>query len=357
MKKILIFLTFILVPVLSFSQAVIQFENKVHDFGTINEADGKVRHEFTFKNVGNSPLVINNVRASCGCTAPTWTKTPVEPGRTGSIIAVYNPAGRKGAFSSSITVTSNAAENQERLSLRGSIVPKMKDPDTGEAIGALRLNTKTIQLNNVYKGKTQSRSITVKNTNDAPVTISFGNLPEALEVKAVPEVLERNQEGIINVTLNASKCEQWGEVSCEFYVQTNDRKTFSNENKIQVVANIVEDFASLSIEERRNTPILELGARNLDLGTLKTNSKRSNKISVRNSGQNSLEIRRIVNKNAELTIKPEKASIGSGKKTEIKVELNTRELKAGNYKKTISLQTNDPQNSFITVDIIWQITE
>ena len=91
------------------AQAVMQFETDNHDFGNVPEGT-MATHEFKFKNTGNQPVVIANVQASCGCTTPDWTKTPVLPGKTGIIKAMYSSAGRPGVFNKTVTVTSNATE-------------------------------------------------------------------------------------------------------------------------------------------------------------------------------------------------------------------------------------------------------
>src|SRR5680860_207837 len=44
-----------------------EFEEMEFEFGTIKEGE-KVEHQFNFTNTGESPLVISNVQASCGCT-------------------------------------------------------------------------------------------------------------------------------------------------------------------------------------------------------------------------------------------------------------------------------------------------
>ena len=109
---------------LSFSQkASIKFEKMSHDFEKIAEAGGNASFIFTFTNIGKSPLVISNVQASCGCTTPTWTKEPIEPNKKGSITVSYNPQGRPGVFNKSITVYSNAAEEQVVLMITGEVIP------------------------------------------------------------------------------------------------------------------------------------------------------------------------------------------------------------------------------------------
>ena len=354
MKRFLTFFVVVFFVLAAFSQAFIQFENKVHDFGQIQEVDGKVTHEFVFKNTGNAPLVISQVRVSCGCTTPKWTKTPIEPGKTGSITATYNPIGRKGAFSSSITIISNAAENQERLTLRGNIIPKDRE-GFHESIETLRLKTKAVRIGNVNKNTSQQRTISVKNDGDLPLQLLFGNVPTYLTVTAIPETLQPNQEGEISVTFNSSLCNQWGEIVSDIYVSFNDKKTYTEENRIRVTAIVVEDFNELSLEEKRRAPIMELNTRVIDFGTLKPNTKTNTKLSIKNSGTSTLKIRHIANSNKEININSNELSINSGKKANVKVELNTNGLQEGYYRKNITLQTNDYQNTFVVVELLWRI--
>lgn len=91
------------------------------DFGTVKQG-GKVSHDFTFKNTGTQPLIISDVQASCGCTTPDYTKTPVNPGEEGVIKVVYDTSGQgEGAKHKSVTVTSNAAEPLLTLHIKGTV--------------------------------------------------------------------------------------------------------------------------------------------------------------------------------------------------------------------------------------------
>ena len=129
MKKIFSTLFMALTAVAMMAQQpVITFEKTEHDFGKINEADGRVSTVFEFKNEGMTPLVLSNVRASCGCTTPKWTREPIEPGQTGEITVTYNPSGRPGRFQKTITVTSNATEGTKKLTIKGEVIPKTATP-------------------------------------------------------------------------------------------------------------------------------------------------------------------------------------------------------------------------------------
>jgi hypothetical protein len=95
-------------------------EKTSHDFGNIEEGV-QATVSFTFKNTGNAPLVLNSVKASCGCTTPKWTKEPVAPGQEGIVTAIYNSKGRPGNFTKTITVTHNGEGGTEFLTIRGNV--------------------------------------------------------------------------------------------------------------------------------------------------------------------------------------------------------------------------------------------
>ncbi|MEZ5055093.1 MAG: DUF1573 domain-containing protein [Chitinophagales bacterium] len=107
----------------------IKFNKLEHDFG--NQPQNKpVTYEFEFSNTGTEPIILENVKASCGCTTPTWTKEPVMPGKKGSVKAQYNMA-REGAFRKSITVTTKDGENII-LYISGNAVPQKQGVDEAE---------------------------------------------------------------------------------------------------------------------------------------------------------------------------------------------------------------------------------
>jgi hypothetical protein len=93
----------------------------VHDFETVSESGGILKCEFTLTNTGENPLVINKVTASCGCTASEWTKEPVNTGKQGFVKVSFDPKGRKGEFTKSLTVFTNGNPSSIRLKIKGNI--------------------------------------------------------------------------------------------------------------------------------------------------------------------------------------------------------------------------------------------
>lgn len=127
MKKYSILLVCLVFSFVAMAQKpVINFEVKTHEFGKINEKDGPVTYVFEFVNKGDAPLVVSRVQASCGCTTPTWTKEPVESGKKGVVTVTYNPAGRPGMFTKTITIYSNDTKEQAVLIIKGEVIPTAK---------------------------------------------------------------------------------------------------------------------------------------------------------------------------------------------------------------------------------------
>lgn len=100
----------------------IEFKELVHDYGTI-EQSGDGTYVFEFANTGTEPLILSNVRSSCGCTIPEWPREPINAGTSSSILVKYNTT-RIGPFSKSISVYSNASEVAIVLRIKGKVEAK-----------------------------------------------------------------------------------------------------------------------------------------------------------------------------------------------------------------------------------------
>ena len=123
MKKLL---TLVTVIALAFTVAsaqkkgaVAQFAKTEWDYGKIEKGSDPLR-KFTFKNVGDEPLIISNAQGSCGCTVPVWPKEPIMPGQSATIDVRYDTQ-RVGPFSKSVTLTTNEANPTRVLSIKGDV--------------------------------------------------------------------------------------------------------------------------------------------------------------------------------------------------------------------------------------------
>ncbi len=126
MKKILmiavLMLSCIMMAQAQDKQAQIKFDKTSYNFGSFSETDAIQKCVFTFTNTGNAPLVINQAVASCGCTVPSYTKTPIMPGEQGEIKVTYNGTGKfPGHFKKTITIRTNGEPEMIRLYIEGDM--------------------------------------------------------------------------------------------------------------------------------------------------------------------------------------------------------------------------------------------
>ena len=120
-NTLLVALFFMVGTIASNAQAKFKFEKETIDYGTIEKGSDGVRI-FEFTNVGNAPLIITDVKSSCGCTVPEKPKDPVMPGATGQIKVKYDTKNKIGPIRKTITVYSNADEPVKALKIKGEVL-------------------------------------------------------------------------------------------------------------------------------------------------------------------------------------------------------------------------------------------
>ena len=127
MKKISTLLFISLFSISIYAQdkvAKIEFESETIDYGTIEKGSDGVR-VFKFKNTGDAPLIVSDVKSSCGCTVPKKPTEPILPGENGEIEVKYD-TNRVNPIRKTITVTSNAVTQTVALKIKGTVIDSKK---------------------------------------------------------------------------------------------------------------------------------------------------------------------------------------------------------------------------------------
>lgn len=115
----------------SASGPVITFTEKVFEFGEIDQGD-VVEHIFSFENTGNTPLILSEVKTTCGCTVPAWPKGKViAAGEKNEIKVRFNSRGKSGVQSKTITILSNAQNATEKVRILCTVTPPRSDENSG----------------------------------------------------------------------------------------------------------------------------------------------------------------------------------------------------------------------------------
>lgn len=356
MKKILSTLCMALVAVAMMAQQpVITFEKTEHDFGKINEGDGRVSVDFVFKNEGMAPLILSNVRASCGCTTPAWTKEPVEPGQTGKITVTYNPNGRPGRFQKTVTITSNASEPTKKVSIKGEVIPKQAKPVNkyNLSVGALNMKTRLLDLGVIKKGEEKVGELEYTNLKAEDHNVELAIADPFLLAQVTLPTVKPNEVGKFVFALDTKKTRLYGPVDAVAYVVVDGKKDLSEAFKIIIKANIEEDFSGMSVEAKQNAPILEV-EETIELGKVAAGKVQKFVLPIKNSGVNALEVHRVYCADPTILTKAPKA-IKSGKKGAAAIDINTKGMQAGAYSRELLIISNDYLNPRKKVTIKWTV--
>jgi hypothetical protein len=100
-------------------KAVIEWDFKEHNFGAIDK-NVPVKIAFKFKNPGMIPLIIEDVKPSCGCTVPVYSKEPIPGGGEGEVTVIFD-AKDTGYFSKTIKVMTNTEDGFSLLYIKGEV--------------------------------------------------------------------------------------------------------------------------------------------------------------------------------------------------------------------------------------------
>jgi hypothetical protein len=362
MKKLLSFLVMVLTVSTLVSQAhqhaYIEFDKMEHDYGTIKEANGPAHATFTFKNTGSAPLVITDVKPSCGCTSPEWSREPIAPGKTGFIKSAFDPANRPGVFNKTIKVMSNAENNTIILRIKGDVIAREKGVEDFYPItvGKVRLETNHLAFQKISYKTTKIDTIGVYNPGDAAVAISFQRVPKHITIKVDQVNLKPKAKGNIIVSYNAPAKDDWGFVIDRIpIVFDNSFDPSARDQNITISADIQDDFGNLSEADLAKAPKVEFVSKVFDFGTIKEGENKSSQFVFKNTGKSELIIRKVKASCGCTAVAPDDKVIAPGKESKIDVTFRSAGKK-GKQNKSITVITNDPTNPEINLKVTGDIT-
>jgi hypothetical protein len=244
------------------AQGIMSFKEETHDFKNIQEGT-IATYEFEFTNTGDQPIVIELVKASCGCTTPSWTKEPVMQGKKGYIKASFNSAGKGGeAFHKSVTVNSNAKKTVATLYIKGYVQPSAATLKQGEVYNqtqktAADLAPPVIQLDKyahdfgkVEIGQKVKERFTIYNGGENVLIIKgLENKCTCISFGLSQGVVPAGKTVMLEITLDAKEIQLLDE---PFKILTNDPD--HPEKIIQLKAEVFENFTNHLFKDKNNFP-------------------------------------------------------------------------------------------------------
>ena len=336
------------------AQPKLAFDKTQHDFGKVSEGDGAVSHNFTFKNTGTTPLIVQNVSSTCGCTTPEWTKQPVRAGETGFIRVSYNVKGRPGAIDKTITVHSNGSATPVSLRIIGEVNPVDRHPTEAYRypVGAIRLDDMHVAFSRMYSHEKSTLVVTAYNPGPDAVKISFDNLPPHIQTDVKPATIKQGEKAQIRVTYDAARKNEWGFVIDQISMILNDNK--AKDYKLTVTAEIKEDFSRWTAAQLQNAPAISVDQQVIEGGKIQQGEKKSYQIKLTNSGKSKLLIRKLDTGSSLITFDAPK-EINAGASANLTITFDSAGQN-GEQNKSITIITNDPKNTQVIIRLKADVT-
>lgn len=347
LKAIFPLFLLVLISYAGFAQGKISFEKEAHEFGTIKEEEGNVKYVFSFKNTGNKDLNLEQVKASCGCTTPDWTREPIPAGGEGFVSAEFNPKNRPGKFEKFITVKTDGQQPKVIfLRIKGQVTPREKGPKDFYPFkdGNLRMKTNHIAFGEVnYPGQDTGSTI-LYNEGERPIELDLRatEIPDHITMVAEKTVIQPGERIRLDFTYDSSQKEDYGFLFEFIMLRTNDDAKALK--RLNLSADVKEDFSKLSTTDKANAPKISFDKVEHDFGKLTMGDEVDTQFKITNNGKSKLLIRKTKASCGCTASKPQKTELEPGESTFIDVSFNSIGKK-GHVVKYITVISNDPKNA------------
>lgn len=347
MKRSLWIVSLVVMVIPSVAQVTkpIQFKEEVFNFGEVSEKGGPVTHQFEFTNSSNRPFKILIVKPSCGCTTPDWTKEVIQPGKTGFIQARFDPKGRPGYFSKSLTVTTDFDTNPIILQIKGTVNLEGTDASAEFKMtsGNWKMKNSSFNFGKVYmKDEFVVREFPIMNSGIKTIITSRKvDGPAHIRVTVEPGAMAPGEKGVIKLSYNGKLKNQYGFQTDNIIVHTDDE--LQPDKSFSVFATLEDYFPPLSAEETVKAPKLQINEPTIDFGRIKQNQASVKEVTIINLGKSSLQVRAIQSNCACIVAESADKVLKAGASTTIKISFNPQDRK-GTQQKSVTIYSSDPQN-------------
>ena len=327
----------------------ITFNEMEHNFGVIGDKDGAVSFDFIVTNNSTAPLVITAVQASCGCTSPSWTREPIEPGKTGKVSVAFDPLGQSGPFTKPVSVSTNQT-SMVVLVIKGEVVRsetivKAKTPEEEYpvAIGNYLLKTKELSFNQVELKGNKTVTLEVFNNSDKPVTQKIQKLPKYITVAFNPAVIPAKTAAKIEVNLEAMDSNLYGDLSGEITLLIDNVS-----RAFPYSAKIVENFSGWTSTQKANAGKINVSASEINFGNFSAGNSRTLKIS--NSGKSALNVHKIKASDPSITVSKSNFVVNSGEIAEVKINIDNKKVQS-DLSSILTIVADDPNKPISEIAI------
>lgn len=311
-----------------------------------------VRAAFKMRNTGREPLLIKDVRTSCGCTSVSFPGEAIAPNDTFSVSTVYD-AKQMGHFQKQIGIYSNASVEPRMLTIKGVVVDRIHN-FKGEypyTIGSLLADKNDLEFDNVNRGDMPIAKIHLYNAGNDVIEPQLMHLPPYLKGEVKPSKIAPNHSGTATLQVDSRELHSLGLTQTSIYLGMFPGDKVSPDKEVSLSIILMPDFEKLTDAQRANAPRLQLSKGSIDIGSFNGKSKKKDEIIISNIGKSTLTIRSIQMLTAGLQLSLNKQNIAPGEKAKLKVTAIAELLKKARSKPRILLITNDPEDAKVMIPL------
>lgn len=332
------------------AQGELVFDNPKFHVGEIMFQTPKVI-VYTFKNKGDQPVKITDVKPMCGCTQAEWMQNDIAPGATGQISVVYD-ALMLGTFHKELAVYTSTSNEPLYLEMEGRVVTEKIDY-TGDFpfdLGNVRINTNYLEFDDVNRGDHPVAELQIFNQERTPYRPTLMHLPSYLSVQSYPEVIAGGRMGKVRITLDSEKLNLLGLNQTRIYLSRYLGDKVGEANEILVSSVLLPDFSGMTAAQLAVAPKMQLSQDEL-IFVMDGKKKQTQVVTISNTGKEPLNIRSVQVFNHALEVSVSDRTIAPGKSAQMKVTVVAANLKKAKNRPRVLLITNDPSMAKQTINV------
>ena len=320
----------------------IKFDKTTHQFGKIKKND-PAEYTFSFTNSSEDPVTLTRVKASCGCTTPSWTREPVKPGEKGEIFVKYNSA-RVGPFTKTVTVTYDKNERPIILYIKGEVedVAGSRENVYVHRQGGVGFNLINQGLGTLDSDKSKSLTFRAKNLSPHPITFTDKTDHEMMmKVNLSRKIITPGETVDIQVEVMGDRFITPGFFNKQVTLFTDEAQQAAKTLTISGTLNKV-----LTAEQKAALPQIQFDQTTYNAGLVLEGEQVEFTYSFTNTGKSDLVIESVKASCGCTASAPKDKVIKPGESSEIVAKFNSKG-RQGKQNKSITVRTNDPDNGTI----------
>lgn len=313
---------------------------------------------FQLRNKSKRRVVIDGVKADCGCTKTEVSKRELNAGDACEVKLTYD-ARMLGHFHKQAAVSYHYRQSTNNqaplyLTMKGVVLTEVKDYSGiyPYAMGDLLADKNVLEFDDVNRGDQPEVEVNVLNNGDTPMRPNIQHLPSYLTAQAIPEQLQPGRAGKVLVRLHSEKIHDFGLTQSTVFLASQLGEKVVADNEVPVSVVLLPDLKLFEGKNKQFAPKLELTSDTMLLGMVDGKVRKKAEIIISNTGRQPLTISSLQMFTSGLRLTLDKRELQPGEQAKLKVVGDLNVLRKVRTKPRLLMITNDPDHSKQVITIV-----